>query len=102
MEFLLIHKPLGPLPPDLLKGVLGFTKQLITAPSRVVPGGKIIASYNARGQWLQVCIWDVPSFDSLLPLLEAFQGMRFNTEVIPVETVSEAIPKWEQQLAQQA
>lgn len=39
MAFLLIHKPLGPLPPDMLKGALGFTKQHIAAPSRVVPGG---------------------------------------------------------------
>lgn len=102
MEFILLHRPLGPLPPEVLKSALEFTKQLNAEPSKFVPGGKIIAAYNGRSQWLQVCIWEAPSIDAMMPLLEAFAGMAINTEVIPAEKIEVAIPKWEQQLAQQA
>lgn len=102
MEFILLHRPLGPLPPEVLKKTLEFVKQLNAEPSRFVPGGKIVAAYNGRNQWLQVCIWEAPSLDAMMPFLEAMAGMGFNTEVIPADKMEDAIPKWEKQLAQQA
>lgn len=100
MEFVLIHKPLGPLPPEVLKKTLEFTKMVVTQPSRVVPDGRLVASYNALGQWVQICVWEAPSADALTPLLEGLRALGFNTEVIPVEKVEEAIPKWEKGLSQ--
>lgn len=100
MEFILIHKPLGPLPPEILKNILEFTKMLTADPSKVVPGGKLIAAYNARAQWLQVCIWEAPSADALMSLVEPLANMGINTEIIPAEKVEAAIPKWEKVLAQ--
>lgn len=100
MEFILIHKPIGPLPPEALKTGLEFLKTLLASPSSVVPGGKIIAAYNARAQWLQVCIWEAPSAEALMPFLETMRGAGFDTQVIPAEKVEAAIPKWEKDLAQ--
>lgn len=100
MEFILIHKPLGPLPPENLAAALEFVKKIVEDPAKVVEGGKVIAAYNGRGQWLQVCIWDAPSVEALLPLVEGMTGMGFNTEVIPAEKVEAAIPKWEKGLAE--
>jgi len=57
MEFILIHKALVPLPPEAGKAMLEFGRKVLTKPGEVVPGGKLIASYAARGQWTSVCIW---------------------------------------------
>ena len=100
MEFILIHKPLGPLPPQILAATLQFVKKLIQDPSSVVPDGKLLTSYNACGQWVQVCIWDVPNIEALLPLIEGMRGFGFNTDVIPAEKVEVAIQKWEKSLAE--
>jgi len=100
LEFILMHRPLGPLPPETLAAALQNVKKIIEDPSKVVPGGKLIAAYNALGQWLQVCIWDAPSVEALLPLMGGMTGSGFNTEVIPAEKVEAAIPKWEKSLAE--
>ena len=102
MEFVLIHRQLGPVPPELKKKAIEVGKGLNADPSKFVPGGKIVASYKAIGQSLVICIWDVPSVDALAPLLEQMNFMEWETEVIPAEKMSSFIPKAEKMLAQMA
>jgi hypothetical protein len=98
MEVVLIHKPVGSIPPDMQKPIIDYTKNLGAKPESVVPGGKIIGSYYALGAWLTVCIWDVPHIDALTPLLEQLRFLGMNTEVIPVERMEVAIEKMEKLL----
>jgi hypothetical protein len=77
------------------------TAKLLNADaSKIVPGGKLVASYKARGQSMVVCIWDVPSMDALAPLLEQMNFAQWETEVIPVEKTSDFLPKAEKILAE--
>ena len=100
MEFILIHRQLGPVPPELMMKAIQVGKELIADPSKFVPGGKLIASYKAIGQSLLLCIWDVPSVDALAPLLMQMNFLEWETEVIPAEKASTFIPKAEKMLAQ--
>ncbi len=99
MEFVLLHKQLGPLPAETLRKAVDFAKKITTKTSEVVPGGRLIAAYNACSQHLQLYIWEAPSLDALMPLLEGLRNLGFNTEIIPVEKFEEAILKWEKVLA---
>ncbi|OYT51649.1 MAG: hypothetical protein B6U73_01585 [Desulfurococcales archaeon ex4484_204] len=99
LEVVLLHKPLGPLPPEALRAALELVKKVVENPSSIVPGGRIVAAYNAVGKWFQVCIWDVPSVEALLPFIEGLRGAGINTEVVPAESVEKAIPKWERSLS---
>lgn len=85
MEFILIHKAIVPLPPEAGKAMFEFGRKLLAKPGEVVPGGKLIASYAARGQWTGVCIWDVPNVEALMPFLEQMSAFGWNNEVIPAE-----------------
>ena len=102
LEYVLIHRQLGPAPPEMLKIAIETAKQLEADPSKFVPGGKPIASYKARGQSMVVCIWEAPSIDALLPLIEKMNFLEWETEVIPAEKMSEFIPKAEKMLAEMA
>ena len=102
MEYVLIHRKLGPVPPEMMKIVIETAKQLGADPSKFVPGGKLIASYKACGQSMVVCIWEVPSIDALTPLLEQMNFLEWETEVIPAEKMSDFIPKAEKMSATMA
>ena len=73
-------------------------KKLCAKPGEFVPGGKLIGSYMARGKNMLVCIWDVPSVDALMPVMEQMKMGGWNTEVIPVEKTEVAISKLEKAL----
>lgn len=100
MEFVLIHRQLGPVPPALMQKAIEVGKALNADPSKFVPGGKLIASYKAIGQSLIICIWDVSSIDALGPLLEQMNFMEWETDVIPAEKISTFIPKAEKIFAE--
>ncbi len=98
MEVLLIHKPAGLLPPELMAASLEIGKSLIVNPGEIVPGGKLVASYSARGLSMIVCIWEVPSMEVLMPLEEQMNMLGWETDTIPVEKMEAALPKFEKAL----
>lgn len=98
----MIHRQLGPVPAEMMKKTMEIGKQLDADPSKFVPGGKLIASYKACGQSLIVCIWEVPTVEALIPLLEQMNFMEWETEVIPAEKMATFLPKAEKLLAQMA
>ena len=58
-----------------------------------MPGGKLIGSYYARGEWPAVCIWEVPNIEALMPSVEQMRMLGWNNEVIPAEKAEVAIEK---------
>jgi hypothetical protein len=58
-------------------------------------GGKVIASYYAIAAPAIYCIWDVPNFDALAPMLRNMSLVGWSTEVIPAEKAEDALPKLE-------
>ena len=98
MEVLLIHKLLGVVPPEMMAAGLEVGKKLEANPGAIVPGGKLIASYSARGLSLIVCIWEVPSMEALMPLIEQMNMLGWETDTIPVDKMGVAIPKFEKAL----
>ncbi len=78
-----------------MKAGIAIGNQLLIDPTKIVPGGKIISAYWSRSSWTGFCIWDVPSFENLLPLLESMRNVGFNTDVYPVDIFETAISKWE-------
>ena len=83
-----------------MKKALELGKKINTTPEEVVPGGKLIASYHAKCQGFILCIWDVPSLDNLMPAMEQLRLLGYDTEVIPADKMSDAIPKFEKVLAE--
>jgi hypothetical protein len=98
MEVILLHRPRGILPPELMKANMEIAKQIL---AKGPPGGgKLIASYVARNQSLVICIVDVPSMDNVVPTLERMMMIGVDTEIIPVEKTADAQPKFEKALAE--
>ena len=98
MEVLVIHKTIGLLPPEMMAAGVELGKKIVAKPGEVVPGGKLISSYMARGINMVVCLWDVPSVDALMPVLEQMKMSGWNTDMIPVEKTEVAISKLEKAL----
>jgi hypothetical protein len=98
MEVLLIHKMMGVVPPEMMAASLEIGKEVITNPGEIVPGGKLIASYSARGLSMIICIWEVPSMEALMPLEEQMNMFGWETDTIPVEKMEVALPKFEKAL----
>ena len=95
MEVLLIHRLMGVGPPEMMAAGLEFGKKIVSNPGEVVPGGKLIASYSARGIHMGVCVWEVPSMEALMPLVEQMSILGWDTDTIPVEKMDVALPKLE-------
>jgi len=93
MEVIFLHRPIGVLTPEMMKAGVDAGKQILEKPTEFVPGGKIIAVYYARAQWLIVCIWEVPDMEAIMPFLEQMRIFGWNTEVIPAEKGEVAIDK---------
>ena len=99
MEVVLIHKPIGVMPPEMMAAGLEMAKQVLASPEKVVPGGKAIFSYYARAMWCIFCGWEVQSLESMLPLAEQLKMLGWNTEIIPVDKAEVAIQKLEKAMA---
>ena len=95
MEVILIHKLRGLVPPEMLIGSIELGKKLIANPQELVPGGKIIAYYSARGFSMIVCIWVVPSVEALMPFVEQLYMLGWDTDTIPAEEFEAAILRHE-------
>jgi len=93
MEVILIHRPVGMIPPEMATMGIQAARDVLSKPSEVVPGGKLIASYYARAQWLVVCVWEVTDLEALMPFLEGMRLQGWNTEVIPAEKGKVAVGK---------
>ena len=91
MEVLLLHRPRGQLPPELMKASMELGKQIMAK------GG---TTYIARNQMLIICIADVPSMDSVIPSSEQMNMVGWDTEIIPIEKAADATPKFEKALAE--
>ena len=96
MKYILIHTPVGKPDINTMKAAIGIVKSILKDPSSIVPGGKVLAAYSALGQWLYVCVWEAPSMESLIPLINGLRDANVNTKVIPAETINmDLIAKWE-------
>ncbi len=98
MEVLLIHKPIGMLPPESWAALMEIGKKLETNPGELVPGGKLIAAYAARALSMIVCLWEVPSMEALMPTLEQMNMLGWDTDTIPVDKMDVALAKYEKAL----
>jgi hypothetical protein len=98
VEVLLLHRPISVLPPEFMKANMEIAKQILTKGP--LGGGKLIAQYVARNQNLIICIVDVPSMDNVVPTLERMAMLGIDTEIIPVEKGTEALPKFEKAMAE--
>jgi hypothetical protein len=98
MEYVLIHKPIGLLPPEAMKLTFENAKNLMANTNAFVPGGKCTASYMALGEQVIFCNWDVPQIEALTNLLRQMSIAGWNTEVIPVERTDTALPKIEKMM----
>jgi len=98
MEVVLIYRPVGAVSPEALKATIELGKQSVANPERAVPGGKLIAAYWARSQWFALDVWDVPTIDVLMPMIEQSVGLGFNVELIPVEKQEAQMAKVEKAL----
>jgi len=98
VEVVLIYRPVGSVSPEGLKATIELGKKAIANPEEFVPGGKLIASYWARSQWFSLDVWDVPTIDVLMPMIEQSVGLGFNVELIPVEKQEAQMSKVEKAL----
>jgi hypothetical protein len=75
-----------------------MAKKMTYSPEEMVPGGKSLFAYGARAKSMVICLWDVPSVDVLMPVLEQMNNIGWETDIIPVEKMEVAVPKFEQAL----
>lgn len=100
MQFILIHRPRGVFPLEISKASIELAKKLEAKPEALVPEGKLLSSYSSRSGMAIFCVWDVLKAENLMPLCEQMAVSGWDTEFIPAEKVSVAIPKWEKALAE--
>ena len=94
MEFILIHKPLGIVPPEVMGGTLEQVGKLLAKPDDFVPGGKLIASYGARSKSFVVCVWEAPSVEVLCPVVEQLVLAGWETDIMPAEKMTVQVEKY--------
>ena len=102
MEVLLIHRPRGLTPPELMKANIQFGKELTEKPEKYAPGAKLVTSYTGCAQMVIFCVWDAPKLESLMPLCGQMAIRGWDTEVIPVQNTKAAILAMEKALAEMA
>jgi hypothetical protein len=93
MEFIVIHKPLGIIPPEVMSGTLEQVGKLLARPGDFVPGGKLIASYGARGKSFVVCVWEAPNAEALCPFVEQLVMAGWETDIMPADNMKIHIEK---------
>jgi hypothetical protein len=93
MEFIVIHKPLGIIPPEVMSGTLEQVGKLLARPGDFVPEGKLIASYGARGKSSVVCVWDAPNAEALCPFVEQLVMAGWETDIMPADNMKIHIEK---------
>jgi hypothetical protein len=98
LDVLLIHRPRGVLPPELMKASIDVGNEFIIRGP--LGGCKLLASYTALNQMLMVCIVDAPSMDDVVPIVAQMMTVGWDTEIIPVEKTVVALPKMEKALEQ--
>ena len=94
MEFILIHKPLGVISPEVMLGTMEQVRELLAKPDGFVPGGRLIASYGARSKSFVVCVWEAPSAEVLCPFLEHLVLAGWETEIMPAEKMIVQVEKY--------
>ncbi len=98
MDFILKHKPMGVLPPEVMKACFDMAKQLSANPAQMVPGAKFKESYWQIGTQTIYCLWEAPNIDTIAPLLRQMSVMNWETEVIPVEKGEVALASTEKMM----
>jgi hypothetical protein len=81
MVYMLVHTARGIFTPEMLIPMMEQSKKMATNPEAFVPGGKLIASYNARNKAFTVCIWDVPNVENLSGLVEMMEMVGWDTDI---------------------
>ena len=94
MEYLLVHKMMGPLPVEVQRKIVEVTKRR----KEIASGAKEICSYKPIGQAGAICIWEAPSIAALQPLLDQLSNLGVLTEITPLEKSDTALEKWEKAL----
>ena len=94
MEFILIHKPLGVISPEVLLGTMEQVRELLAKPESFVPGGRLIASYGACGKSFVVCVWEAPNTEVLCPVVEQLVLAGWETDIIPAEKMTVRVEKY--------
>ena len=93
MEFIVIHKPISIMPPDMITASIELTRKTLAKPEEVVPGGKLIASYQDRCKPFVVCIWDALDVESLMPFIEQMSMLGWDNEVILAEKLEVGVER---------
>lgn len=99
MDYIIIHKPMSIIPPEVMAGTLEQVGKLLARPGDFVPGGKLIASYGARNKSFVVCIWDAPSAEALCPFVEQLVMAGWETDIMPADKMNVHIEKLAKALA---
>lgn len=95
MEVLCIHKPVEGITSDMISSAIDVIKKLITKPEKIVPYGRLIASYYARKSWMVICVWELPNLEAYIPAIKQMKLVGWSSEIVPVEKGSSAIEKVE-------
>ncbi len=99
MKYILIHTLVpGITSPKGLRKAIDLVKEIASDPSSIVPGGKLLLSYNATNKWMQICVWEAPSAESFTRMFESLKSIGVSTEIIPVEDIDIAMSKWERMI----
>lgn len=96
MEYLLVHKMMGPLPIEIQKMIVEVSKKR----KEIASGAKEICSYKPVGQAGAICIWEAPNIEALKPLLDQLSNLGVLTEITPLEKGDIALKNWEKALEQ--
>jgi hypothetical protein len=79
---------------------IDYAKNILSTPGKIVPGGKLIASYATLNDMMLVCIWDVPTLDALTLLVEQLNFLMTSTEIYPAVKADIFMSKFEMALKQ--
>lgn len=92
MLFVLIHRMMGLVPPQVQMRILEITKKR----EEIAKGAKELASYAPIADQGAICVWETDNVENLMPLLGQLASCGVRTEIIPVETTEVAMKKWEE------
>jgi len=92
MLFVLIHRMMGLVPPEIQMHIL----EIIKKRKEIAKGAKELASYAPIAYQGAICVLEIDNLEKLMPLLGQLAGCGVSTEIIPVEKSEVAMKNWEE------
>ncbi len=94
MKYVLIHRPRGVIPENVIPKLVQLTNIMVNKPEEVVPNAKLVVTLAAQMKRELYSLWETDDPESLVKAMSKLCDLGYDTEVVPVESGKEFVSKY--------